>query len=159
MPLYMKYGDIDGKVETAGYVKWIEVHSLQWGIGRSIASPVGTSHDREAAAPSVSGITLGKMIDVSTNKLLENALGGGMNTKVEIALCTTGKGQLIELARFTLSNTALSGYSIASNGDRPLESLTLNFTKVGIKYTSLNMSLDGSPTITTYDLAKQTLNG
>jgi len=159
MPLYVKYGEIDGKVETKGYEKWIEANSFQWSVGRSIASPVGASADREASHPSVSEITLSKEIDVSTNKLLEQALGGNLDTKVEIAVCTTGQGQLKEFLRYILANTALSGYSVASSGDRPIESLSLNFTKIEIKYTSLNMTLDGSPASTIYDLALQKLNG
>lgn len=159
MPLYMKYGEIDGNVETEGYKKWIEVNSFQWGVGRGISSPVGSSADREASHPSVSEVSLSKEMDVATNKLLEEALGSTMNATVEVAVCTTGAGQLTEFLRYTLFNTGLSNYSVASGGDRPKESFSLNFTKIAIKYTSLNTDLDGSPSTTTYDLAKQTLNG
>lgn len=158
MPLYMKYGEIDGKVETAGYEKWIEVNSYQWSTGRAIASPTGKSSDREATHPSVSEISVTKVMDVSSNKLLEQALGGDMNTKVQLAVCTTGKGQLMEFLRYTLFNTAVNSYSVATGGDRPSESLSLNFTKIEIAYTSLNMELDGSPSKTNYDLATQKLN-
>ncbi|MGH7105634.1 MAG: Hcp family type VI secretion system effector [Acetobacteraceae bacterium] len=159
MALFMKYGSIDGNVETTGYVKWIMINSFQWGVGRGISSPVGTSADREASHPSVSEITVSKEMDVATNKLLEDALGGAMNTKVEIAYCTTGKDEVKEFLRYILTNTALSGYSVSSGGDRPSESLSLNFTEVEIKYTSLAVDESGNPASTTYNLAAQKLNG
>ncbi|MDA8050407.1 MAG: type VI secretion system tube protein Hcp [Rhodospirillales bacterium] len=159
MALYMKYGSIDGNVETVGYDKWIQVNSFQWGVGRGISSPMGTSEDREASHPSVSEITVTKEMDVATNKLLEDALGGAMNTKVEIAYVTTGKNEVKEFLRYILTNTAVSGYSVSSGGDRPSESLSLNFTKVEIKYTALNVDESGNPASTTYDLAKLKLNG
>ncbi|MGH7119649.1 MAG: Hcp family type VI secretion system effector [Acetobacteraceae bacterium] len=159
MSLFLKYGKIDGDVETKGYEKWIDIHSFQWGVGRGIASPIGSSEDREASAPSVSEITVTKNMDKATNKLVEDALGGDMNTEVQIAYATTGKDSVKEFLRWILTNTAISGYSVSSGGDRPTESLSLNFTKVEIKYTSLSVDEKGNPISTKYDLAKQALNG
>jgi type VI secretion system secreted protein Hcp len=51
----------------------------------------------------------------------------------------------------------ISGFSTSSGGDRPSESISLNFTK--IEYKSVQMSADGStatsPSIT-YDLSTAT---
>lgn len=159
MPIYMQYGEVLGTVETKGYEKWTEINSLQWGVGRAIGSAMSSSADRESSLPTVSEITLSKEMDVASSKLLEDALAGKLNTEVKIAVCTTGKGELKEFLRYTLTNTGLSGYSLTTSGDRPSETLTLNFTKVEITYTSLNASLNGQPYSSTYDLAKATLNG
>lgn len=158
MALYMKYGSIDGKVETTGFEKWIDVDSLQWGVGRGMSSPTGSTADREASHPSVSEITCSKVMDVSSSKLLEEALGGELKTKVEIAVVTTGKNEVKEFLRYTLTNTGLSGYSVSSGGDRPSESLSLNFTEIEIKYTALSPDLSGDPTIVKYNLGTMKLN-
>jgi type VI secretion system secreted protein Hcp len=100
-----------------------------------------------------------KAMDVATNKLVEDALGGAMNNKVEIAVVTTGKNEVKEFLRYILTNTAVSGYSVSTGGDRPSESLSLNFTKIEIKYTSLSVDEDGNPASTTYNLGNMTLNG
>ena len=39
MPIYVKYGAIEGDVTATGHESWIEVNSVQWGVGRSISSP------------------------------------------------------------------------------------------------------------------------
>lgn len=159
MALFLKFASIDGDVETKGYEKWIEVHSFQWGVGRGISSPVGSSADREASAPSVSEVTVSKEMDKATNKILEDALGGAMNNEVQIAYATTGKNEVKEFLRYILTNTAISGYSVSSGGDKPQESLSLNFTKIEIKYTSLAVDESGNPASTNYNLATQVLNG
>ncbi|MGH2448624.1 MAG: type VI secretion system tube protein Hcp [Chloroflexota bacterium] len=158
MALYLKYGSIDGKVSTTGYDKWIELKSFQWGVGRGISSAMGSTQDREASHPSVSEITVGKEMDISSSKLLEDALGGEMNTKAEIAVCTTGKNEVKEFLRYTLTNTGLSGYSVTSGGDRPSESLSLNFTEVEVKYTGLSPELSGDPAIVKYNLGTMKVN-
>ena len=158
MALYMKYGEIDGKVETEGYKKWIEINSFQWGVARNMSSAMASSEDREASHVSVSEITITKEMDVSSRMLLEDALGGKLSTDVTISVCTTGQGKLIEFLCYKLTNTGLSAYTVQSGGDRPTEQLTLNFTAVAITYTSLNSNLQGQPATTTYDLAKMKLN-
>lgn len=132
MPIYMKFDTIEGDVTAEGHVKWIEVASFQWGIGRGISSPTGGSADRESSAPSVSEIVVTKAQDVATIKLVDAAFQGEGKT-VNIDFCKTDKGKLEVYLTYTLTNTMISGYSISSGGDRPSESLSLNFTKVEVK--------------------------
>lgn len=159
MPLYMKYEDIDGDVTTEGYAKWIEVHSLTWGARREIEMPINKSADREALLPAVSEITLTKSMDVSSATLFEEAVGGDMDRTVNIALCSVRNKEMVELARYTLYNTAVSGYSFSANGETPVENISLNFTQIEIKYTTLNRDPKGNPAVTNFDLARVKLNG
>lgn len=132
MPIYMKYDGIPGDVTEEGHKNWIELNSCQWGLGRGISSPTGGSADRESSAPSVSEVTVSKAQDVSTIKLVDAALQGEGKV-VEIDFCKTDKGKLEVYLKLTLTNTMISGYSLSSGGDRPSESLSLNFTKVEVK--------------------------
>jgi type VI secretion system secreted protein Hcp len=153
MPIYMKYEAIEGDVTAKGHEKWIEVNSFQWGVGRGISSPTGGSADRESSAPSVSEIVVTKPTDVATIKLLDQALQGeGEN--VTIDFCKTDKGDLNVYLSYSLENTMISGYSASSGGDRPMESLSLNFTKVMCRDVGLGAkNEDGSPATVGYDVA------
>jgi type VI secretion system secreted protein Hcp len=54
MAAYLKYGDIKGESLAEGHKGsdgWIEIGSVQWGCGRAISTPVGSSAKREATAP------------------------------------------------------------------------------------------------------------
>jgi type VI secretion system secreted protein Hcp len=154
MPIYMKYDTIDGDVTADGHAKWIECGSFQWGVGRGISSPTGASADRESSAPSVSEITVTKQQDVGTIKILDAAFQGEGVT-VTLDFCKTDKGKLETYLTYTLTNTMISGYSLSSGGDRPSESLSLNFTKIECKLHSMDAAnADGTSANVTYDLAQ-----
>jgi len=153
MPIYMNYDGIDGDTTADGHAKWIELNSFQWGVGRGISSPTGGSMDRESSAPSVSEIVVTKAQDVATTKLLDEALQGE-GKKVQIDFCKTDKGKLETYMQYVLENTLISGYSISSGGDRPSESLSLNFTKIEFKNTEMGKdNKGGASAAVTYDIS------
>jgi type VI secretion system secreted protein Hcp len=48
----------------------------------------------------------------------------------------------------------VSGYSIATDGDRPIEQINLNFTKMELKYVPYDSNhKPQSPIVASYDLA------
>jgi len=155
MPIYMNYDSlaIKGGVTEDGHKDWVELNSFQWGVGRGISSPTGGTADRESSAPSVSEITVTKASDASTVKLVNEALQGEGKTVI-IDFAKTDKGKLEVYMTYTLTETMISGYSTSSGGDRPTESLSLNFTKVECKNTpNKAVGEQGSPESVTYDLA------
>jgi type VI secretion system secreted protein Hcp len=156
MPIYMNYNSlaIPGDATESTHVGWIELNSFQWGVGRGISSPTGGSNDRESSAPSVSEITITKDQDVATVPLINESFQGEGQTVI-IDFCKTDKGQLQVYLTFTLTNTMISGYSVSSGGDRPSESLSLNFTKIEVKSTQMDATnADASPVVVTYDLGQ-----
>jgi type VI secretion system secreted protein Hcp len=159
MPIYMNYGDlaITGDVTEAGHPKWIELDSLQFGVSRGISSPVGGVDDRESTAPSVSEIVVTKVTDQATIQLFQEALQGDGKTVV-IDFCKTDSGKLEVFLTYTLTNCMISGQSMSSSGDRPHESLSLNFTKVELKNVAMGADAKaGSPESLTYDLGLATV--
>jgi len=153
MPIYMKYDGIDGDVTSDSHKGWIELNSFQWGVGRGISSPTGASADRESSAPSISEITVTKQQDVATTKLLDEALQGE-GKKVQIDFVKTDKGKLETYMFYKLEDAMISGYSISSGGDRPSESLSLNFTKIEFKGNSMDRANKGGGSSSViYDLA------
>jgi len=152
MAIYLHYDGIDGEATQQDHKKWIDISSLQFGIGRGIATPVGSSANREASHPSVSEITFTKAMDSASPKLFTESATGSAGKTVKINLVSTGSPGNV-YAEYTLTNTLISGYSISSGGDRPSESLSLNFTKIEYKFTPYDeLNAAGTPVTVSYDL-------
>jgi type VI secretion system secreted protein Hcp len=154
MAVYVKYGSLAGEVTAKGYENWMEAGSFQWGVGRGISSGTGGGSKREATAPNVSEIVITKTMDAISPLILKEALGGKA-TEVKIHMTQTdGAGKQVAYQKYILTNTLISGYSLSSGGDRPSESLSLNFTKIDSEYIKIN---DKFETTTTghviYDIA------
>ena len=153
MAIYMKFDGITGDVTETAHTSWVELNSCQFGVGRGISSPVGSSAERESTAPSISEITVSKDNDVASGKLMQEALSGnGKNVQIDFTRTYKDKQQVY--LTLTLTNTIISGYSHASSGDRPTENISLNFTK--IQYSTIQMKPDGTvgdPDHVIYDLS------
>jgi type VI secretion system secreted protein Hcp len=141
MAAYLKYGTtIKGESLAQGHKGsdgWIEIGSVQWGVGRGISTPVGAASKREASAPNVSEVTVTKQMDSTSPLLAQEALIGKAVTAT-IDLVETGADQLQTYLTLELTNTMISGYSMSSGGGRPSESLSLNFTKIVFTYQGYN---------------------
>ncbi len=153
MAIYMKIEGIDGDVTHQEHKNWLDISSLQWGVGRGISTPVGSAKNREASEPSISEVVVTKLMDASSVKLFTEACTGQKGKKVQIHLVSTGNPGKTYM-EYTLENALVSGYSVSTNGDRPSESISFNFTKIETKYTPLGEGNDtGSPVTASYDLA------
>jgi len=143
MSIYVNIDGIKGKVTAKGHEDWIDVSSMQWGVGRAISSAVGTSADREASKPSISEVTITKLMDESSPMIFTEACVG-KGKKVLIDLCTVGTDQINTYMSYELEECMISGYSVSSGGDRPSESISLSFTKMTMKFTPYDKN--GKPT-------------
>jgi len=133
MAIYLHYEGIEGQATHQEHSKWIDIGSVQWGIGRGISTPTGSTANREASEPSISEITITKTMDNSSPKIFTESATGRKGKTVKIHFVSTGSpGETY--VEYTLTNTLISGYSISSGGDRPTESLSLNFTKIEFLY-------------------------
>ena len=154
MAIYLKMEGINGKVTAKGHEKWIDVGSLQWGVGRAISSAIGTAKDREASKPSISEVSITKLMDESSPLIFTEACVGKAK-KIQIHLCTTGTDQIDTYMEYELENCMVSGYTVSSGGDRPSESISLSFTKLTMKFIPYDdAGKPGSPIPAGYDMAK-----
>ena len=134
MAIFMKYGSVDGEATAKGYEKWVELTSFSWGVHRGITAGVGGGSKREASAPSVHEVSISKTLDAFSPLALKEAIGGkGVDVKIDITR-TDNDGKHIAFQKYVLSAAMISNYSLSSGGDRPSESLTLNFTKFDNEY-------------------------
>ena len=152
MAIYMKWDGIDGAVTTKEHEKWIELNSFQFGVGRAIGSAARGAATREATEPSISEITISKRLDKSSTKLFMDAVAGDLSATVKFKFTTTTKDKVDTFLAFELTNCGVSGHSISSGGDAPVETLSLNFTKIMFTYTERDPKIAGSPDTVGYDL-------
>ena len=158
MAVYMKYGKIKGDVTTKQFEHWIALHSFQWGVGRHIDSQHGVGQSRQGNHASVSEIVVTKVLDPASLHILTDIFKGKLETEVDIHFTHTDAANHAYL-KIKLWETGISGYSVSTSGDRPHESLTLNFTKISV--TDIKVSPDGktkTPETITYDLAKMMMS-
>src|SRR5579864_6116200 len=123
------------KGESTQRPGWFEIKDFSWGAGRGISSPTGASSDRGASAPNVREIHITRVIDKASPMFVQCAHTGCHYKTVRLSLRKAG-GTQQEYLQYTLQNVMVSSYQTSSNshmssgGDRPMESLSLNFTKI-----------------------------
>jgi type VI secretion system secreted protein Hcp len=153
MAIYMKYDGINGEVTQADHTQWMEVQSFQFGVGRGISTPTGNAANRESSHASVSEVTVTKIMDSASTKIFTESVTGAGGVTVEFHFVSTGDPGLV-YAQYKLEDVMISGYSLSSGGERPSESISLNFTKVEFKMTPYNDKNEaGTPVTVNYDLA------
>jgi type VI secretion system secreted protein Hcp len=135
MAIYVQIDGIQGDATQENHKKWMDVASLNWGVHRAVSTPSGSSQNREASEPVIGEIRLTKAMDGASLKLFEAAATGNQGKAVTIHLVTTGSPGSTYM-EYKLTNALVSGYQVNTTGDRPVEEVTLNFTKVDLKYTT-----------------------
>ena len=137
MPLYLKYGKIDGEATQAGFEKWIPINKFGFGCGRAVSTPLGDAGRRESSTASISEVTVDKTLDKSSTDIMKEAI---FNTKGEDATVKISRqksdGSEEAYLAVTMKKAIISGYSIGGDGGgRPSETLSLNFTEIEMSYT------------------------
>jgi type VI secretion system secreted protein Hcp len=146
---------INGESTVTGHDKWINVDSVQFGVGRSISMIAGGG-DRETSNPSFSEVTFTKSMDVASTEIMMQATCGKSLGKAEVHFIQTGgtdaKGQAY--CKIELEEAIVSSYSASSGGDRPSESISLNFTKISYQYDKFDGDKITTGTPKKWDLEK-----
>jgi type VI secretion system secreted protein Hcp len=155
MAVFMKFGAKTGDVDTTQYKGWIMCHSFQFGSGRGIGSAAASGGNRQGSHASVSEVTVTKALDPASLHLWRDSLDGKLNTTVDFSF-TVADQDNSEYLHVTLWDTGISGFSMSSGGDRPSESISLNFSKIEFKDTSKKADGTAGDNLTVnYDLSKQ----
>jgi type VI secretion system secreted protein Hcp len=158
MAIYMQYGKIDGEVTTKPFEKFVELNSVQWGANRQISQPLGGGvSKRESSDVSITEVVITKDMDSTSPKFFGEVTVGKMDNDCKIVITRNKAGGETEaFCEYTLKNCAVSTYSVSSGGDRPSESLSINFTNIENKYTAFDVKGTAKPTVFGYDLEKRT---
>ena len=150
--ILMKVGKdaIKGESMLEGYKDWINIDTMGFGVGRHIQT---TNDNRTASQPGVSEISLTRGMDGASTELYFQSVGGGSLGDVEIHVVETGNGTKPQVTtKLILSNSIITSFSSSSSGDRPLESISLNFTKMSWEVFKWTGDKSSSSGVLTYDL-------
>jgi len=155
MSIYLEYEGIKGNVTAEGYKDHIDIQSMTFGVGRGISMDPGNLANREATRPSISEITVTKLMDNSTTSLFKESVTGSAGKKVKLKFVRTGADKVNEFMNYELEDCLVSGYNVSGNGDsQPIETITLSFSKILINHTDNDhTNKAGSPARVGYDLS------
>ena len=145
--------EIKGDSTVPAHENWITVESCQLGVGRAISAS-GGGKDRDTSNPSFSEVTLTKSTDIASSDLFAQATYGKGLGKAEIHFIQTG-GQGNEsqvYLIYELEEAIISSYSLSSGGDRPSESISINFTKIAMTYHAFSGTTKTTGTPKKWDL-------
>lgn len=156
MPIYMHMDGITGNATKEGYENWTDIATLSHNAHRSINTDVGSANNRESAEPVLGEFVLNKVADISSPNIFIEAVNGSTGKTVQIELMTTGdKGQTY--LKYVLTNALISSYELSHNsadGSRPIETLTINYTKIEMIYTPTDAeNVTQQKVAVAYDLA------
>ena len=139
--------EIKGLAKVTGHENWLNMSSMQFGAGRSIALQAGGGAKRDASSPSLSEVVFTRESDQASPELFFQACGGvSLGTCTVHVLQTIGNETKVFL-EVLLEEAMISSYSVSSGGDNPSESMSVNFTKVSFQYDTFDGKkvLTGTP--------------
>jgi len=148
---------IKGDSLLEGFVDKIELMSYSHNVAMQVTNDV-SNKERTSGRPHVGEFTLTKFVDGATPTLNEYCCAG---KGIPEAIISVGRnsgvddGIAMPLIVYTLSNVVISNVSVSGGaGGKPVETLSLNFTKIKWELTSQND--DGTKegtAATTWDMA------
>ena len=147
----MNYEGINGEVTASGHEQWIDIDSYNWGATRGITAATGTNQNREATSVSINEFTITKLVDDATPYLFKEACIG---TGKEVRIVSTKTGDKLEdYIEYVLKDVMISGYHVNTDGERPVETITLSFTKIEQSYTPFDDANNAKASVkNSYDL-------
>jgi type VI secretion system secreted protein Hcp len=156
--IILDLGDtIKGDSALEGYADKIEVMSYSHNVAMQVTNDV-SNKERTSGRPHIGDFTLTKFVDGSTATLNEYCCAG-KNIPSATITCARNSGvddgKMMPFIVYTLTNAIIANVSVSGgSGGKPVETLSLNFSK--IKWEVTSQKSDGSKEGTaasTWDLA------
>lgn len=144
--IILDLGDtIKGDSMLEGFVDKIEVLSYSHNVAMQVTNDV-SNKERTSGRPHIGEFTITKYVDSSTASLNDHCCAG---KDIPSAIITVGRnsgvddGKTMPFIVYTLSNVIVSSVSVSGGtGGKPVETISLNFTK--IKWELTSQKNDGS---------------
>lgn len=140
MSIVMQIENIKGSVQTSDHADWIPIQSCSVGVARMMTN-VGSAVDRSTSVPDFTEMSFTKSSDIASTQLLAQAIyGKTIGSKAVVRwLQTGGEGAAQIFMEVELFDPIITNYSLSGGGDQPMETFTVNFSKVVLKYTQFKM--------------------
>jgi type VI secretion system secreted protein Hcp len=128
--------DAKGESNLSGYKNKIELLSFSHGVAMQITGDISNS-ERTSGKPNHQDMTVTKYLDSASPVLNQSCCEGKTFPQVELIVGRNDSGAVVELIRYTLKGVLISSVSIGGGGgDRPVETLTLNYNQITWNYTA-----------------------
>ena len=138
---YLKIQDVKGESRDDRHRDWIELNSFSFGPTRWREGQAQVSGAPTAPGSRSRGdISIGKTLDAASPKLFEACAKGTHMKEVTIVL-RPREGQADRYLTYVLRDCVVTSYSLerghgGTPGDRPMEQVTLNYTKIEWSWSS-----------------------
>lgn len=125
--------DIKGDSKLEGYADKIEILSYSHNVAMQVTNDVSNT-ERTSGKAHVGEFTLTKFIDTATPNLNLYCVSGKAIAQAKITVgrnAAEGSGQILPFFVYTLDNVVFSNVSVSGGaGGKPVETISLNFTKI-----------------------------
>jgi len=158
MTIFAKYGNVKGNATHADHRDWMDIETFDWGLERSVNTPTGSIASRVASETTVWDLTLSKTLDESSASLLMEAFTRKSQADLKVHQLSTA-AQGLNVVEYVFSNAMITKYVTTSAGDRPMETVSFNFTKIAFNFTIVDETGKTRPVTGEYDLATARMSG
>lgn len=132
MPIYMKYDGIDGEVMDPVMPGAIDVMSFSWGVSNAGSS--GGGGGGGAGKASFSDLSFMSSVSKASPQLFLHCCSG-KHIKKAVLSCRKAGERPVEYLRITMEDVMITGFQEGGDAHSvPTESISMNYTKIEIKY-------------------------
>jgi type VI secretion system secreted protein Hcp len=124
---FLKFEGIEGESTDAKHRGWIEIMSYSWGSSKQAAGAATGASGKVDFSP----FSITKQVDKASPVFREAQLHG---THIKSVVFEVTNATKHEVYQVTMSDVLVSSVSVSSGGDRPSESLSLNFAKIEMQF-------------------------
>jgi len=133
--------DVPGESTLKDFEKKMELLSFSHGVAMQITGDL-SNHERTSGKPNHLDMTVTKYLDAASPVLNQACCEGKSFPHVDIVVGRNDDGKVIEMMRYTMKNVLISSVSVGGGGgDKPVETVTLNYNDIAWKFTSQNASI------------------
>lgn len=128
---FAKIGDIKGESLDAKHKDEVEMLSWSWGFSNEPGGPAGGGG--AAGKASFKDLQFTHVIDRASPQLMTACATGQHLKDATITARKAGKGQQ-EYLIIKMNDVVITSVALASSGEPPMESVTLQFAKIDLEY-------------------------
>ena len=135
---------VKGESNLSGYKDKMELLSFSHGVAMQMTGDISNS-ERTSGRPNHQDMTVTKYLDSASPVLYQNCCEGKTFPQVDIIVGRNDSGKIVELIRYTLKNVLISSVSVGGGGgDKPVETLTLNYGQITWQFSSPKRDEEGA---------------
>ena len=135
--IILQITDMKGNCTIEGHADQIILLSYSHSLSIPLSNdPANT--ERTAGRPNFSDMTFSKMTDQSTPALYAACAQGKKLGDAIVHIGRNEAGAFMSLMKYTLTNAMVADVSTSGGGSMPVDSFTLNFTKIASEFTQQN---------------------